>query len=232
MLEKFKILALIPARGGSKGIKDKNIINLAGKHLIGYTIEAAKKSKYIDNVVVTTDSSKIAEVSKKYGASVPFIRPAELAADTSKTIDAVLHAKEELKRQGEEYDVLILLQATSPLRTVEDLDGAIETFYNSHFQSVVSVSEVRDNPLLIRSIDAEGRLEKILDVSSTCRRQDMPKYYKVNGSIYINMMEEISENTSFNDNVIPYVIESSHAVDIDSFEDLVVAEYMFSVNMQ
>ena len=147
-----KVLALIPARGGSKGIKNKNIADLCGKPLISYTIESAKNSKYIDDIVVTTDSRQIAEVSEKYGAEIPFIRPIELAGDTSKTIDAVIHAIDKLNELKRIYDVLVLLQPTQPLRTYEDIDNSIECFFRNDEKSLVSVSLVEDHPLLIRNI--------------------------------------------------------------------------------
>lgn len=230
MFGKQKILALIPARGGSKGIKDKNIISLAGKPLIAYSIEAAKKSKYIDSIVVTTDSEKIAEVAKRYGARVPFLRPAELAADTSKTIDAVLHAIKTLKSMGENYDTLVLLQPTQPLRTTDDIGKAIELYYESGENGLVSISSVDDSPLLIRSIDEDGKLINLLSQNSTCRRQDMPNYYKVNGCIYINKIDEINENTSFNDNKVPFIMDKEHSIDIDELSDLWMAEYYLQLN--
>lgn len=225
MFNNQKILALIPARGGSKGIKDKNIISLVGKPLIAYSIEAAKHSKYIDDIVVTTDSEKIAEISKQYGASIPFMRPIELAADTSKTIDAVLHAIKTLKTMGKEYDILVLLQPTQPLRTNKDIDKAIEVYYKNKENGLVSVSPVDDSPLLIRSITQDGKLINLLVQNSTCRRQDMPIYYKVNGCIYINKIDEINENTSFNDNKIPFIMMKEHSIDIDELSDLCMAEY-------
>lgn len=225
MFNNQKILALIPARGGSKGIKDKNIISLAGKPLIFYSIEAAKHSKYIDDIVVTTDSEKIAEISKQYGASIPFMRPIELAADTSKTIDTILHAIQTLKTMGKEYDVLILLQPTQPLRTNKDIDEAIEIYYQNKEEGLVSVSPVDDSPLLIRSISNDGKLLNLLSQNSTCRRQDMPEYYKVNGCIYINKIDEIDKNTSFNDNKVPFIMRKEHSVDIDELSDLWMAEY-------
>lgn len=224
MFAKQKILALIPARGGSKGIKDKNIIPLAGKPLIAYSIEAAKKSKYIDSIVVTTDSERIAEVAKEYGARVPFLRPAELAADTSKTIDAVLHAIKTLKSMNENYDTLVLLQPTQPLRTVDDIDKAIELYYENGENGLVSISHVDDSPLLIRSINDDGKLVNLLSQNSTCRRQDMPDYYKVNGCIYINKIDELNENTSFNDNKVPFIMDKEHSIDIDEMSDLWMAE--------
>jgi CMP-N-acetylneuraminic acid synthetase len=180
-----KILALIPARGGSKGIKDKNITDLGGKPLIAYSVECGLHSKYVDSVVVTTDSAKIAEVAKQCGARVPFLRPAELASDTAKTLDAVLHAVKTLEGMGESYDLLLLLQPTQPLRTSEDVDGAIEAYFALGGEDLVSVCEVSDHPILIRTIE-QGRLQNLLSCSSTCRRQDMPAYYRINGCIYIN----------------------------------------------
>ena len=229
MYETKRILALIPARGGSKGIHHKNIALLAGKPLIQYTIDAARQSKYIDYVFVSTDDAEIADVSKKFGAKVPFLRPEELASDTAKTIDAVLHAIETLRKAGETFDNLVLLQPTSPLRTAEDIDGAVETFYQNNRRSVVSVSEVIDHPILIRTIEQtpEGeRLKPLLEGSSTVRRQDMPPYYRVNGSIYINPIEEINSTTSFNDNPIPFVMSPSHSIDIDEPLDLKIAEWI------
>lgn len=222
-----KLLALIPARGGSKGIKDKNITLLHGKPLIAYTIEAAGKSKYVDEVVVSTDSTKIAETAKQYGAKTPFMRPPELAQDTSKTVDVVVHAIRELNGTGE-YEALLLLQPTQPLRTAEDIDAAIEKFFLCGEKPLLSVSEVADHPLLIRQIDGKGTLTRMLPVSSTCRRQDMPKFYRVNGCIYINKISDVDENTSFNDNEIPYVMPKERSVDIDAPVDLATAEYYLS----
>ena len=224
MFDNRRILAVIPARGGSKGIPHKNIIDLCGKPLIAYTIEAAINSKYIDYVMVSTDDDEIANIALKYGAQVPFMRPTELASDTAKTIDAILHCISSLKNIGKIFSDLILLQPTEPLRNNKDVDSAIESYYTYNRQPLVSVSEVDDHPILIRSIK-ENRLMPLLNVSSTCRRQDMPNYYRVNGCIYINPVEYLDENTSFNDNIIPYVMEKSHSVDIDDLSDMALAEY-------
>lgn len=230
MIEGLKVLALIPARGGSKGIKNKNIINLCGKPLISYTIDTAKSSKYIDDIIVSTDNEKIAKVSRRYGAEVPFMRPDVLAQDKSKTIDAVIHALETLKSINRCYDILVLLQPTQPLRTTEDIDNALEHFIKNNKESLVSVSEVNDHPILIRSIDENNRLVPILTQNSTIRRQDMPKYYRVDGCIYINKIDEINNNTSFNDNICPFIIDKSHAVDIDEISDLILAKYYIDLS--
>lgn len=225
MFENSRILALIPARGGSKGIKNKNIIPVAGKPLIAYSIDAALHSKYVDDIVVTTDSQIIADVAKEYGARVPFLRPDYLASDTAKTIDAVIHAVDELKNQGHSYDVLLLLQPTQPLRTSEDIDAAIELFYQNNQKATVSVSPVDDHPLLIRTVSSDGCLTNLLNTGSTCRRQDMPDYYRVNGCIYLNKISEVDKDLSFNDNKLAYIMPRERAVDIDEPKDLLLAEY-------
>lgn len=229
MFETKRILALIPARGGSKGIPHKNITPLAGEPLIRYSIDAAMQSKYIDYVLVSTDDEEIAQVSNACGAEVPFLRPPELAGDTAKTIDAVLHAIETLRKIGETFDSLVLLQPTSPLRTAEDIDKAVETFYQANRQPVVSVSEVSDHPILIRTIaqTPEGdRLKPLLQTGSTVRRQDMPPFYRVNGSIYINAVEKLNRDSSFNDNSVPFIMQKLHSVDIDEPLDLKIAEWI------
>lgn len=215
---------MIPARGGSKGIKNKNIIDLCGKPLISYTIAAAKKSRYIDSVIVSTDSEKIAEIAVSCGANVPFLRPAALALDTSTTIAAVCHAIQTLKESGDRYDVLILLQPTSPLRTKEDIDGALEKFEREGL-SIASVSKAKDSPILLRKLTGESQMASLIGLPSTIRRQDMPPVYRINGSIYINEISSLSENTSFNDNICPYIMEESHSVDIDDYLDMEIAKY-------
>lgn len=225
MYKDKRIVAIIPARGGSKGIKGKNIIDLAGKPLISYTIDASIKSEYIDRTVISTDSEEIAGVSEKYGAEVPFMRPAELASDHARTVDAIIHAIGELKNAGDAPDVIVLLQPTEPLRTAEDIDGAIETFFEKGMRGLVSVSPVNDSPILMRTISEDGELSSLFGGNSTCRRQDMPDYYRVNGCIYINSADEITKDLSFNDNPVGFVMEQSHSVDIDEMKDLAVAEY-------
>ena len=224
MFDNRKILAIIPARGGSKGIPHKNIIDLCGKPLISYTIEAGLKSKYIDYLMVSTDDEEIADISRSFGAEIPFLRPAELASDTSKTINAILHAIRSLEPMGKTFDSLVLLQPTQPLRTTDDIDSAIKKYYENGEESLVSVSEVDDHPILIRTIE-DDRLKNLLSGSSTCRRQDMPRYYRINGCIYINSIKDIGETTSFNDNRVPFIMEKDHSVDIDEICDLQMAEY-------
>lgn len=219
-----KIISLIPARGGSKGIPYKNIKNLAGKPLIYYTINAAKKSRYIDEVLVSTDDEKIAKVAESYGAIVPELRPKEISKDNSSTLDVVLYAIRSFP-QFTGADTLILLQPTQPLRTEEDIDKSIESFYQNGKKSLVSISEVDDHPILMRYLCEDNSVKKLFNTRSDIRRQDMEKIYRVNGAIYINGIKDINETTSFNDNQMGFLMEKAHSVDIDDMADMALANY-------
>jgi CMP-N,N'-diacetyllegionaminic acid synthase len=222
-----KIAAFIPARGGSKGVKRKNIRLLAGKPLIYYTIQAALESNYIDKVIVSTEDKEIAEISKSFGAEVPFLRPQGLAEDTTTTIDVVLHGIKVFFSQ-EKWDSMVLLQPTQPLRTSEDIDNALVFYYEHSKRSLVSVSEVGDHPILMRRFDKDRKLQKLFDLPSSVRRQDMEQIYRVNGAIYINQMESLTRETSFNDNELGFIMDKSHSVDIDELPDFALAEYYLS----
>lgn len=224
MIDSKKVLALIPARGGSKGIPRKNIRDLSGKPLISYSILAARQSKYIDDVVVTTDDDEIAQISIKYGAEIPFMRPLELASDESRTIDCVVHARDALRDLGREYDLLVLLQPTSPLRTAENIDAALDQCVKNGCLPLCSISVVEENPLLLRTIGEGGVIHPVIGQSSTMRRQDVPAYYKVDGAIYINRASDITLETSLNDNPLGFLLPSDKSIDIDTFEDFMSAE--------
>lgn len=221
MFDNKKILAIIPARKGSKGIVNKNTIDVRGKPLIAYTIYAAKQSKYIDDVIVSTDGESIADISNFYGAEVPFLRPEILANDTAKTIDAIIYTIEKLEKMNRLYDVVVLLQPTSPLRQTNHIDESLEKFFASSMQGLVSVNKVEIKPVLIRIIQ-DDILHPIISQNSTVRRQDMSSYYKVNGAIYINKVSEIHKDLSFNDNKVPYIMESECSIDIDTMDDLLL----------
>ena len=225
MYKNQRILAIIPARGGSKGIPNKNIISLCGKPLIAYSILAAKASRYIDDIIVSTDSEQIADIAAEYGASVPFLRPAALASDTSKTIDCMVYTIDELEKQGQHYDCVVLLQPTQPIRKEDSIDQAIAMILDSTEDSLVSVTTVSEHPILMRTITKEGTLKSLLPMSSTVRRQDFPDIYRVNGSIYINRINDsFNSSTSLNDNLLPFFMEEKYSIDIDSYEDLKKAE--------
>jgi len=181
--------------------------------------------KKIDRVVVSTDSEEIAGVAKKYGADVPFLRPAALAMDTSKTIDAVIDV---LERLQETYEYVVLLQPTSPLRTAEDIEKAIDKAVTSG-KDVASVSLVKEHPVLMREIGTDGVLVPLLSGGSTIRRQDMKEIYRVNGAVYVNRVADLTKNTSFNDNPVGYVMPVERSIDIDEESDFLLAEHFMPI---
>lgn len=219
-----KILAIIPARGGSKGIPKKNIIKIKGKPLLQYTIDAAIKSKYIDEIHVSTDDDDIAEVAKYLGVNVLRKRPIELAQDNSKSIEVLLDVINYYKDIQQHFDYVLLLQPTQPLRQSFHIDEAIEKIINLSAESLVSVSLVDNHPILVRQINKEGKLVSILQQTSTVRRQDFDSYYVVNGAIYLNKIDTINARTSLNDNVIPYIMDKKFDIDIDEYFDVNVFE--------
>lgn len=221
MYKDIKIAAIIPARKGSKGIPNKNIIPLNGVPLIEYTLKEAEKVSIIDKIIVSTDSEEIISISKKYKVDVLGLRPKELSNDTAILYDVLKYEIDNHKLMQLNYDVIVLLQPTSPLRPSYLIEKALKTFINEEQQSALSVSEVDDNPIFFRTINTSNRLEKLLEVESTIRRQDLPKYYKVNGMIYINRLKDIVDGyVSFNDNLHPIITPKEYDIDIDTIEDL------------
>lgn len=221
MINNKKILAIIPARGGSKGIPYKNIREIKGKPLIQYTIDAAKNSKYIDEVYVSTDDEKIKQVVESLDIKINRLRPGHLARDESKTIDVVIDTIEYLKSIGKKFDYVILLQPTQPLRQTFHIDDALETMEQENCKSLVSVQMATENPILMRTIDDNGELKRIILENSTVRRQDFTPYYFVNGAIYINKVDKnLNKQTSLNDNSFAYIMGSEYCVDIDEEQDI------------
>jgi CMP-N,N'-diacetyllegionaminic acid synthase len=222
------IVGFIPARGGSKGLPNKNILPLLGKPLISWTIEQAKNSLYIDKIIVSTEDEEIAGISRKYGAQVPFLRPAHIATDDAKTIDAVLHALGWFESMKEFCDLLIVLQPTSPLRTAEDIDRAVELLFSKKAQSVVSVCEVGHHPYLSNTLPENHSLKDFLkpEVINT-RRQDMPSFYRLNGAIYLSYCEHLQkEKHFFGDNSYAYIMPKERSIDIDNEIDFKFAEFL------
>ncbi len=218
-------MAVVPARGGSKGIPHKNIVEVKGKELMVYTLDAAKSSEYIDDIVVSTDDLLIEKVAVRENVRV-IKRPAELAQDTSKTIDTVMHVIGNLDVQ---YEYLVLLQPTQPLRNSTHIDEAIRLVIDNNYPSLLSVSPVKDHPLLIRQMDTSGKLSSMLSCQSTVRRQDFPNYYVVNGAIYINRICDLTADTSLNDNLYGYEMPSEFDLDIDEEKDLVIFKAMLGI---
>ena len=213
----MRVLALIPARSGSKGVKDKNIREFRGLPLMAHSIQSALESGVCDEVFVCTDSEKYANIAREYGASVPFLRSERSARDESKSIECVIEALERYKEMGKSFDTLILLQPTSPLRSARHIREAYGKFLE-YGEDLASVCESVENPLFMRRIENE-RLCNLLPLSSSVRRQDLQKCYVLNGAIYINATSRLNENTSFNDNPLSYVMSREESLDIDEEGD-------------
>lgn len=223
------MIAIIPARGGSKGVPHKNIRNLNGKPLIAYTIEAALNSKYIDKVLVTTDDIEIATISQKYGASVPFMRPDYLATDTASAIDVYLHAVEFVKKNFKnDISKFMVLLPTAPLRKTKHIDEAVEQFLKAKAQTLVAMKEA-DTPISwYYLLQKDGTVRNAnFDSNNMANRQMNKKYYIPNGAIYILDYQLLKkQRTYYSENTIPYIMSSEESVDIDTQFDFKIAEFM------
>lgn len=222
------IIAVIPARAGSKRLPNKNIRKLRGKPLIAHTIKQAKRSRYIDEVVVSTDSKRIAAIAKRYGASVPFMRPSRLASDSAKTVDVLLHVVDWYGARLRAYDVVVLLQPTSPLRNVSDIDKAIKLLFTKRALAIVSVCLAEHNPCWMDILPKNGSMKEYVKNKTLRKRsQDLPNYYRINGAVYVIYSEALRKmNDFYGDRTFAYVMPSERSVDIDSELDLSFAEYL------
>lgn len=230
MYQNKKILGFIPARGGSKGIPGKNIYPTAGKPLIAWTIETAKKSLYLDDLYVSTNDENIAQVSSFFGAHI-IERPADLSTDASRTIDALIHAIKTLKEQRKTYDYVMILQPTCPLRTSSQIDHCICQAIDNNQDSVVSVHPISHYPFLIRHIENTENgpsLNRILPFSSTIRRQDAPIPYYVDGVLYLHKTDILTPDTSLNDAQYGFVIDEATSMDINTLDELLSCEKKLS----
>jgi len=224
---KDKILAIIPARSGSKGLKDKNIKNLNGKPLIAYTIEAALKSEVFEDIVVSTDSDKYREISEKYGAWVPFLRSKESSQDTSSTNDVIEEVLLNLKQMGKEYDCFMILQPTSPLRSYEDIKKAIKLFYDKQANSIISMCECNHSPLLTKELNDEMKLDGFLSQLNKTRRQDLKKFYQINGAIYLVKLDYFFKYKNiYEKNSYALIMNKKRSIDIDDNDDFKYAEIL------
>lgn len=229
MISNKTVYALIPARGGSKGIPDKCLTPLCTKPLIAYTIEQSLKSKYLDRIVVSTDSETIANVAREYKADVPFIRPAELAADDSSTVDVIVHSLEyfNTKKAGIP-EIVMLLQPTSPLRIVEDIDKSLELFVESDTKSLVSLYKPDTSPYWFKYVDERGFVSDFISQpDSYVRRQDTNNLFLLNGAIYIFYSQSfLSGKILLTSETIPYIMPPERSIDIDTMLDLQFAEFL------
>jgi CMP-N-acetylneuraminic acid synthetase len=223
------VLGVIPARGGSKSIPRKNLVPLAGKPLIAYTIEAAKRSARLDRWIVSTDSEEIATVSRAVGAQVPFLRPAELAADTVLSLPVMQHALRALERMdGRPYDIAVMLQPTCPFRSAADIDAAIDLLISTLADAVISVVEVGGHhPLRMKRIVDGNRLVNYVDQDEENMRprQQLPPVYIRNGALYLTKRSVLLEDNSFTGrDCRAYVMPVERSVNIDEVHDVFLAE--------
>jgi CMP-N-acetylneuraminic acid synthetase len=222
-------LAVIPARGGSKRLPRKNIMDLAGKPLIAWTIEAALNSACISDVVISTDDPEIADIARQYGASVPFLRPDDLATDLASSFDVIRHTLDFYSENGTNYDFLILLQPTSPLRNARHIDDAISLLRREDADAIVSVTEMRHSPHWANTLPDNGSMSDFLrEEIKKGPRQSFEAYYRLNGAIYIcNTKRLLEEGTLFlQDNIFAYRMERISSVDIDDEIDFLFADIL------
>jgi len=234
---KNKIIAIIPARGGSKGLSRKNIKPLLGKPLIAWTIEQAKESKYFDRIIVSTDSEKIAEISEKSGVEVPFLRPKELARNESPTIDAIMHAISWFEERGEYYDMVVLLEPTSPLRDVEDIDKCIGLLLNNKkARAIVSVAKSEITHPEFNVVINKNNFIRKTDGStnfSVLRRQDLRDVFFFDGSIYISYTDTLKQKKGFyHELTLAYVVPKYKYHEIDELSDFICVEALMKAKIE
>ncbi len=230
-----KILAIIPARGGSKGLPGKNIIPLLGKPLIGWSIEQAKASKYIDDVFISTDSKEIANIAQEYGVSVPSLRPAEISTDLSPSSEFILYTLNLLEEQGKKYDYVILLEPTSPLRKDNDIDNAItQLLTTKDVDGIISLGKVHmEHPSIVKLLDEDGYIKPYVDGGKKIlRRQEADNAYFPYGVIYMTSCDNFYKTTSFyTGKVLPFFIERWQNYEIDDIYDFLCIEAILKHNL-
>ena len=224
-------VAIIPARSGSKGVKDKNVRQMAGKPLMAYTIEAALKSAQFDEVMVSTDSEKYADIAKSCGASVPFLRSERTATDTASSWDMVEEVLTKYEELGKSFDTFCLLQPTSPLRTAEDISAAYELYREKAEFAVVSVCEAEHSPVWCGHLPENNEFEDFIDAKSVNQRQAGGKFYRINGAIYIvDIMRFRVDKFLYKSGSFAYIMSQDRSVDIDTEIDFKMAEVILKYN--
>ena len=229
-MTKSNILAVITARGGSKGLPEKNIKLLAGKPLLAYTIETAKQSQLIDHLILSTDDEQIAAVGREWGVAVPFLRPVELAQDETPHVPVMQHATEFMeKKLGTKFSHLVILQPTSPFRTVADLDGTIRRLVETGADSAVSLVEIKENhPVKAKRLEGHRVLPYSVPEPEGGRRQDLPRAYKRSAAVYAMRRDLIMiDGRLYGDHIVGYEVPRERSIDIDDELDWLQAEYMW-----
>ena len=224
MINKQKVLGIIPARGGSKGLPRKNILPFANKPLIVHSINQANKSKYIDKLILSSEDQKIIDICKSYKIDIPFIRPKSLSQDETSGLDVVFHAVENM--QG--YDIVVLLQPTSPLRTFKDIDKCIEKLINRDVNACVSVVETSKSPYWMFELNEhENFIPVVKNTPLVSIRQNLPRTFGINGAVYVAKIDWYKKTKEFiNEETIAYIMPKDRSIDIDTKEDFLFAEYL------
>lgn len=227
MIEGKSVLALIPARAGSKGLPGKNVRELCGKPLIAWSIEAARESAYVDEVLVSTDGEEIARIARAHGAQAPFLRPSALAGDSAPTIAAARHALEHYAAAGRRFDVLVLLEPTSPLREDDDIDRMLTRLARDweRFDAVVSLGEVREHPSIMKRLDGEALAPYCAELAQTTRRQDNPPAYFPYGVAYVvKVATLLAEETFYPRRTAYHLVKRYQGYEIDDLHDFLCVE--------
>jgi len=228
MFKGKRVLCLIPARGGSKGLPGKNILRLKNKPLIAWTIDCAKKFKLFDAIVVSTQDSNIARIAKKYAAQVPFLRPAKLATDKSSMEGVIRHALDYFAKEGVKFDLLVLLQPTSPLRQVKDITQALNLLFSKKAKAIVSVAPVEHSIYWANILPADNSMRNFLKKEVINKnRQELPVFYRINGAVYIAYTDFFKQNKSFfGKDTFAYIMPQARSIDIDTKDDFKYAEFL------
>ena len=220
------MLAIIPARGGSKGLPGKNIKDICGKPLIAWTIEESVRSDYINDIIVSTDDEQIASIAKSYGARVPFLRPGHLASDDSLAVDTYLYTINRLElEKGNKIEDLAILQPTSPLRTTEDINGAISMFYEKEADSVISCTKEYHPVTWHKNIGQDNRITPIFE-DKLSNRQGLPVTYYPNGAIFVFSYNFLKTKKYYSENSYAFIMPRNRSVDIDEIDDFEYAEFL------
>jgi CMP-N-acetylneuraminic acid synthetase len=234
MINGKKIVAIIPARGGSKRIPGKNIKKLSGKPLIAWSIKAGLESKYVDDVIVSTDDLEIAKISVKYGADVPFTRPEYLSTDSATSIDVIHHAINSLKDSGRCYDYIVLLQPTSPLRSALHVDKAVQLLFEKNASSITSVCELGHPVEWCAKLPEDNCMDNFISENiSNMQSQEFSTKYLINGAIYlVNLSSFVKENSLVSrSGSYALIMDRLESIDIDHDIDFLTAECYMSFNL-
>lgn len=230
MIDKKKVLGVIPARGASKRLPRKNILPLSGKPLIYWSIKSALECDYIDRLIVSTEDPEIASISELYGAEIPFLRPDTLATDEVTTIEVITHLLNKLRKKEEYYDYIVLLQPTSPLRNSNHIKSALEKIIERKANAIVSVCEAEHHPFWCNTLPEDKSMDNFLRKDlHNLRSQDLPTYYRLNGAIYICRSNTLLLENTFlpSKGCSAFIMSQKSSIDIDTQEDFMLAQLTF-----